>query len=39
MSDRIKIAFAVPALPAAGTLVVFAGDDGQLTAAQRKWLG
>jgi leucyl aminopeptidase len=39
MSDRIKIAFAVPALPAAGTLVVFAGDDGQLTSAQRKWLG
>ena len=32
MSDRLKISFATPAVPASGTMVVFVGDDLALSA-------
>lgn len=39
MSDRIKIAFARPGLPASGTLVLFVGDDPALPPSVLDLLG
>ncbi len=39
MSDRLKISFATPAVPASGTMVVFVGDDLALSPIARELLG
>jgi leucyl aminopeptidase len=39
MTDRLKITFAAPALPASGALVLFCGDDLQLTERTRELVG
>ncbi|MCP8940268.1 leucyl aminopeptidase [Alsobacter sp. SYSU M60028] len=39
MSDRLKLAFSAPSLPASGAVVVFVGDDLMLPVATRDLLG
>jgi leucyl aminopeptidase len=39
MSDRLKIAFAGPSLPASGAIVVFVGEDLALPAAAQELMG
>jgi leucyl aminopeptidase len=39
MTDRLKINFAAPALPSSGALVLFCGDDLELSASARNLVG